>query len=464
MVDESRDVSGHEQLSVVLRVVDIEIKTSDENQLTSLFKEYFLGFVKLDEFDAQTLTDEIVKFLSSLNIDLNYCIAMCFDGASVLSGKHAGVQALLRQQHIPNAIYVHCYAHKLNLVICNVTKSVPYLSEFYSIISKIYTYFHTSSVTNETFKKIQQQLKIEELVDKGTERSIDARGLLLALKEPLFVVTIFILHRLLGKIKILSDQLKSKSIDFGKAHTLISAVINQINELRSEEEFSRLFGQITAFCVENNIDLDVKVKQRRQRTISTRFKNCSVTSTIGQREEIDNDSKYRDFIFYPVIDSILVEMNDRFSKSNMEILRGISSLSPDSSTFLEVKELTDLCTMLQCDIVSLSNEAEVLKPMLKQSKSKDIVDLYFEVLPLQQAFPTIIHLLIGAMTIPVSSTTTERTFSKMKLIKTSARNTMSDDRLSDLSLLAIERDFVVDNEKIIDAFAIQHKNSRILLK
>ncbi|CAF1565842.1 unnamed protein product [Rotaria magnacalcarata] len=503
MVNESRDVSGHEQLSIVLRVVDIEIKTSDENQLTPLFKEYFLGFVKLDEFDAQTLTDEIVKFLSSLNIDLNYCIAMCFDGASVLSGKHAGVQALLRQQHIPNAIDVHCYAHKLNLVICNVTKSVPYLSEFYSIISKIYTYFHTSSVTNETFKKIQQQLKIdcsilsittikkwtetrwdsrwtsiqsvienykalnqslEELVDEGTERSIDARGLLLALKEPLFVVTIFILHRLLGKIKILSDQLKSKSIDFGKAHTLISAVINQINKLRSEEEFSRLFGQITAFCVENNIDLDVKVKQRRQRTISTRFKNCSVTSTIGQREEIDNDSKYRDFIFYPVIDSILVEMNDRFSKSNMEILRGISSLSLDSSTFLEVKESTDLFTMLQCDIVSLSNEAEVLKPMLKQSKSKDIVDLYFEVLPLQQAFPTIIHLLIGAMTIPVSSTTTERTFSKMKLIKTSARNTMSDDRLSDLSLLAIERDFFVDNEKIIDAFAIQHKNSRILLK
>ncbi|CAF5224953.1 unnamed protein product, partial [Rotaria magnacalcarata] len=127
----------------------------------------------------------------------------------------------------------------------------------------------------ENYKALNQSL--EELVDEGTERSIDARGLLLALKEPLFVVTIFILHRLLGKIEILSDQLKSKSIDLVKAHTLISAVINQINELRSEEEISRLFGQITAFCVENNIDLDVKVKQRRQRTISTRFKNCSVT-------------------------------------------------------------------------------------------------------------------------------------------------------------------------------------------
>lgn len=89
----------------------------------------------------------------------NFCSS---SSASVLSGKHAGVQALLRQQYIPNAIYVHCYAHKLNLVICDVTKNVPYLSEFYSIINKIYSYFHASSVTNERFKLIQQQLKIGE--------------------------------------------------------------------------------------------------------------------------------------------------------------------------------------------------------------------------------------------------------------------------------------------------------------
>jgi hypothetical protein len=94
--------------------------------------------------------------------------------------------------------------------------------------------------------------------------------------------------------------------------------------------------------------------------------------------------------------------------------------------------------------------------MLNQSKSKDIVDLYLELLPLQQAFPAFISLLTLAMTIPVSSTTTERTFSKMKLIKTSARNSMTDSRLSDLSLLAIERDFDIDYDKIIESFAIHN--------
>ncbi|CAF4508695.1 unnamed protein product [Rotaria magnacalcarata] len=258
-----------------------------------------------------------------------------------MAGNNGGVQALLRQQYIPHAIYIHCYAHKLNLVICDVTKEVPYLSEFYSIISKIYTYFHKSSVTNEIFKLVQQRLNL----DDGTERSTDARGLLLALNEPLFIVTIFIMDRLLGKIKILSDQLKSKSLDFGTAHSLISAVINQISELRNEEEFSKLYDQIIEFSGENNIDLNNKMKERRARKTSTRFNNCLITCTIGQREEINNKNKYRIFVFYPVIDSILIEINDRFSKTNMDILRSVSSLSPDSSKFLEIDELKALCNV-----------------------------------------------------------------------------------------------------------------------
>ncbi|CAF4044602.1 unnamed protein product, partial [Rotaria sp. Silwood1] len=46
MVDESRDISGNQQLSVVVRVIDLEI-TANNNQTyrSSLFKEYFLGFI-----------------------------------------------------------------------------------------------------------------------------------------------------------------------------------------------------------------------------------------------------------------------------------------------------------------------------------------------------------------------------------------------------------------------------------
>jgi hypothetical protein len=51
----------------------------------------------------------------------------------------------------------------------------------------------------------------------------------------------------------------------------------------------------------------------------------------------------------------------------------------------------------------------------------------------------------------------------MKLIKTRIRNTMGDERLSDLCVLAIERDFEIDFEQVIDQFSIIHNNSRIIL-
>lgn len=78
MVDEARDVSGKQQLSVVLRFAP----DYENNQINgeSVVSEYFLGFIRLLKFDANTLSSKIVEYLSSLNIPLTSCIALCFDG------------------------------------------------------------------------------------------------------------------------------------------------------------------------------------------------------------------------------------------------------------------------------------------------------------------------------------------------------------------------------------------------
>ena len=99
-----------------------------------------------------------------------------------------------------------------------------------------------------------------------------------------------------------------------------------------------------------------------------------------------------------------------------------------------------------------------------QKKSLATIDLYHELYPFTQAFPIVVALIESAMTTPVSSTTCERIFSEMKLIKTTLRNTMTDDRLSYICLLAVERDIDVNVEQLIDKFSDIHKNSRIMLK
>ena len=59
------------------------------------------------------------------------------------------------------------------------------------------------------------------------------------------------------------------------------------------------------------------------------------------------------------------------------------------------------------------------------------------------------------MTIPVSVATAERSFSKLKLIKTYLRSTMGQERLTGLAMLSIESERAkkLDLEQIVDEFA-----------
>lgn len=181
MADESRDISGTEQLSIVIRFVhDQDI---DMNDYSNIVKDYFLGFLPLQEFDAPALAIRIVQFLNELNIPLQSCISLCFDGsviffalmklrssknfvsvlhiysASVMSGCHAGLHVLLKE-HMPHGIYIHCSAHRLNLVINGTCQVVYYILDYFSILSNIYSFFTESGVTNTYFKKAQQELNL----------------------------------------------------------------------------------------------------------------------------------------------------------------------------------------------------------------------------------------------------------------------------------------------------------------
>jgi len=59
------------------------------------------------------------------------------------------------------------------------------------------------------------------------------------------------------------------------------------------------------------------------------------------------------------------------------------------------------------------------------------------------------------LTLPVTSATAERSFSRLKLIKTYLRSTMSNERLSGLALLSIERELAdnIDFDSTINRFA-----------
>ena len=117
------------------------------------------------------------------------------------------------------------------------------------------------------------------------------------------------------------------------------------------------------------------------------------------------------------------------------------------------------------DLKQLENELSVVKHFIrdKNASMKTIQNVLTEMKPVNKAFPATISLLRDDLCLPVSSTTCERSFSRMKPIKTYCRNSTGDERLSDLTVLAVERDFDIDLEETVDIFSKTHKHGGILL-
>lgn len=83
--------------------------------------------------------------------------------------------------------------------------------------------------------------------------------------------------------------------------------------------------------------------------------------------------------------------------------------------------------------------------ILKFMIANDMCDIY----------PNLVTLYKLYLTIPISSAAAERSFSRLKLIKSYLRSTMSEDRLSGLAIINIERDLAkkVNFNTVIDTFA-----------
>ena len=65
---------------------------------------------------ANAIASKIKVALSDLGLDLENVRGQGYDGASNMSEKNAGTARLLREEN-NLAIYIHCFAHRLNLCV-----------------------------------------------------------------------------------------------------------------------------------------------------------------------------------------------------------------------------------------------------------------------------------------------------------------------------------------------------------
>ena len=283
IADETRDVSRIEQLSLCFRYVHPEDHT---------IKERFLGFTDCPQLDAAALATQIIGEVHKLGLNIKDCLAQCYDGASVMSGHLSGVQTRIREEVGRGCVYIHCYAHRLNLVVVNTASSIHKVNDFFGLMEAIYRFLTASSLRHDKFINSQKKDKVkvmeipklsdtrwvcryaavrlfkerykslvqafESIISNshdGCERA-EAVGLLGQLQSFSFILLLWIFNDILGITKLLSDTLQSKELDLARAIDLVESVQKTLTERRCQEYFhNKIWLNAVKDAGESNVDV-----------------------------------------------------------------------------------------------------------------------------------------------------------------------------------------------------------------
>ena len=130
-----------------------------------------------------------------------------------------------------------------------------------------------------------------------------------------------------------------------------------------------------------------------------------------------------------------------------------------------MKLILPLAECYKLDIALLSNQLEIARVFLNQRNIETVEDCLNALGENHAEFPEAIKLFKIALTVPVASASAERSFSVLKRIKNYLRSTIGQQRLNDLSILAIEQDLAksLNFDLVVDIFMRQNPRRIILV-
>ena len=477
LADETADVSNTEQLSVCVRYT-----------FKGNLHEDFLGFTPVSDLTGQGLASSILQFLESLGLNLNKMVGQGYDGAAAMSGHLRGVQAVIREKY-PKALYVHCSAHSLNLVISSVC-SILAFKHFFGVLSQVCSFYHTSPLRTQNLKeKINEILpdsrkhtltglcetrwverhdsvvrflelyrpilrSLEALEENGhAETSAKAAQLLDTMNQSQFVVCLHVVKELFCLTLPLCKTLQSVDCDLAAACRHVETVLSKTKEMRGNAAtaFTSIFDEAQRFAS------DLGLEMTRPRTRGGRSMHA---------DDPDLLNHYRTSLFIPFLDHFTSELKQRFVL-HQKLLSNLSVLSPAKIVSVDLKALNlESLVELYGDILP---EPDCLKQEIELWRIK------WENVPVSERptcavsslqacdatfFPNDFLLLAVLATLPVSTATPERSFSTLRRLKTWLRNSTGEERLSGLALLAVHRDVDICPDKVIDIFSGK-KNRRL---
>ena len=385
----------------------------------------------------------------------------------------SGVQQRIKTKQ-PSAEYVHCASHNLNLVLNDACNNVPEVAKFYDLVQKIYTFFGGSIIRWKNLVTLMQSdglkltlkklcatrwssrhdslialkydficvLKILTtiiLTSKKTDERTEALSLKAKMETFEFVFMLSLQCEILKNVNIASKSLQATNVDLETAKNLLHSALNNLKELRNNFTSMKAIAEKMAHAWKINPSFREKRHQKIKRFYDELAEDERFTSL---------EKKIEVTVFNATLDIITAQLCSRFQAMDY-VFKMFSVLNPQNllklkdedlftkATILLNKYSTDFTpsfpTQLICFKTALENQIKTVNTIY-QLACLLIVDNASTAVNV----PDVCTAFLLFLTLPVTVASAKRSFSKLKLIKTYLRSTMSQTRLSDLATLSIE--------------------------
>ncbi|CAF2160173.1 unnamed protein product [Rotaria magnacalcarata] len=474
IVDGTTDSSNIEQLCLLIRYVD-----SHTNEI----HEDFLGFVPTTSSTGEAIVEHILSCLKRFKLSLANCIGQAYDGASCMSGIFKGCQAFIKR-FCPDAEYMHCSSHALNLALIDSTSS--FIRNTFGIIKSVINFFSDSPKRTNALKYeierpdndyliLTKKKRLVSLCEtRWVERNVAIETFLelyIPISNTLDVLRIegdsssqqlyhpvnsfetivctCITSFLLSEITPLSRLLQTSTIDFGVAHQHVLSLLKtfDIRQTNASDYFKNIvFEQAIEVAKELFVQPEVPRSYQRRNGQSI----------------LDPEEFYRDHVFLPFLIELKANVDKRLSVFSHTRIQLLTQVRPECITAAACST-TELYKKLKQEFserlpqpLQLFGEVERWKieciDLMKKPNGYNLwmSDLLTKCNPV--FYPNIHFLLVFLATLPVTTSSAERAFSSLKRIKTYCRSTMVEDRLNGLAVAFIHKNVEINPHKILDLF------------
>ncbi|XP_076046741.1 zinc finger MYM-type protein 1-like [Oratosquilla oratoria] len=294
-------------------------------------------------------------------------------------------------------------------------------------------------------------LKVREVSDPLTK--VETQSLAEEVGSYRFIICTVIWYDILHIVNHVSKLLQSTKMQLDVAVDLLTKAKTSLTNYR----IGFTSAQVSAKDMCEKMNVEAVLKEKRLRSTKRHF-------AYGAADEPIADAMKRlEIIFFNVVvDTTIQSLTDRF-KTLSEVRDQFGVLVNFQK--LDDQSLNNRCDKL-CKTLTSGNESDIAgKELAMEVKhlpslpSDEMTALelltFIHKKHFEELYPNLWVALRIACTLPVTVASAERSFSKLKLIKTYIRSSMGQERLSGLAIISINHEVGKDvlYEDIIDDFA-----------